>query len=243
MTLNIAVFAPIASANENRHRRERNVLNQEPAADPDVVSDPLEPVGRSDATLMWAHNPSRESLDLERPAMQSVAAAHIVTCRSEGLERFVQREPLRRVHESVLCVLALESEPVDPRLRKARRSPERPASNRHNLQQTGRSRRLARVDLRSCLGQQPVGRVDVESALLPCLEQHGPCFLPDVLLPSGHLTRLLVEDAPNLRIPEAVLDWPLRGDVGGLHAVLLVPVQMVAGACNRLNLEFSWTAA
>jgi protein phosphatase len=34
----------------------------------------------------------------------------------EALERFVQREPLRRVHECVFGVLALESEPVDPRL-------------------------------------------------------------------------------------------------------------------------------
>lgn len=34
----------------------------------------------------------------------------------EGLERFVRREPLRRVHECVLGVLSLESEPVDPRL-------------------------------------------------------------------------------------------------------------------------------
>jgi protein phosphatase len=34
----------------------------------------------------------------------------------EGLERFVRREPLRRIHECVFGVLALESEPVDPRL-------------------------------------------------------------------------------------------------------------------------------
>ena len=34
----------------------------------------------------------------------------------EGLERFVQCEPLRRVHECVFGVLALESEPIDPRL-------------------------------------------------------------------------------------------------------------------------------
>jgi protein phosphatase len=34
----------------------------------------------------------------------------------EGLERFVGRDPLRRVHECVFAVLALESEPVDPRL-------------------------------------------------------------------------------------------------------------------------------
>jgi protein phosphatase len=34
----------------------------------------------------------------------------------EALERFVGKEPLYRVHESVFGVLALESEPVDPRL-------------------------------------------------------------------------------------------------------------------------------
>ena len=34
----------------------------------------------------------------------------------EALDRFVGGEPLRRVHECVFGVLALESEPVDPRL-------------------------------------------------------------------------------------------------------------------------------
>lgn len=34
----------------------------------------------------------------------------------ESLERFVAKEPLYRVHECVFAVLALESEPVDPRL-------------------------------------------------------------------------------------------------------------------------------
>jgi protein phosphatase len=34
----------------------------------------------------------------------------------ESLERFVRHEPLRRVHECVFGVLALESEPVDPSL-------------------------------------------------------------------------------------------------------------------------------
>jgi protein phosphatase len=34
----------------------------------------------------------------------------------EALERFVRRDPLRRVHECVFGVLALESEPIDPRL-------------------------------------------------------------------------------------------------------------------------------
>jgi protein phosphatase len=34
----------------------------------------------------------------------------------EALERFVGHEPLYRVHECVFGVLAMESEPVDPRL-------------------------------------------------------------------------------------------------------------------------------
>jgi protein phosphatase len=34
----------------------------------------------------------------------------------ESLERFARKEPLHRVHECVFAVLALESEPVDPRL-------------------------------------------------------------------------------------------------------------------------------
>lgn len=34
----------------------------------------------------------------------------------EALERFVRQEPLRRVHECVFAVLAMESEPIDPRL-------------------------------------------------------------------------------------------------------------------------------
>ena len=34
----------------------------------------------------------------------------------EGLERFVARQPLRRMHQCVFGVLALQSEAVDPRL-------------------------------------------------------------------------------------------------------------------------------
>ena len=34
----------------------------------------------------------------------------------ESIDRFVSNEPLYRVHECVFGVLALESEPVDPRL-------------------------------------------------------------------------------------------------------------------------------
>lgn len=34
----------------------------------------------------------------------------------EALNHFTKRSPLRTVHQCVLAVLALESEPVDPRL-------------------------------------------------------------------------------------------------------------------------------
>ena len=34
----------------------------------------------------------------------------------EGLQRFIENEPLHRVHQCAFAVLALESEPTDPRL-------------------------------------------------------------------------------------------------------------------------------
>ena len=59
--------------------------------------------------------------NLERLRSRGVSAKRSLAAREfalgiEGLERFVAREPLRRVHECVFGVLALESEPVDPRL-------------------------------------------------------------------------------------------------------------------------------
>src|SRR5665213_2511170 len=59
--------------------------------------------------------------NLERLRRRGLAAKRSLALREfamgiEALERFVRREPLRRVHECVFGVLALESEPVDPRL-------------------------------------------------------------------------------------------------------------------------------
>jgi len=59
--------------------------------------------------------------NLERLRNRGLAAKRSLVLKGfalsiEGLERFVAREPLRRVHECVFGVLALESEPVDPRL-------------------------------------------------------------------------------------------------------------------------------
>ena len=59
--------------------------------------------------------------NLERLRRRSTSAKRSLALREfalgiEALERFVRHEPLRRVHECVFGVLALESEPVDPRL-------------------------------------------------------------------------------------------------------------------------------
>lgn len=60
-----------------------------------------------------------ESLERLRP--RNVSSKRMLALREfslgvEALERFVKREPLRRVHECVFGVLALETEPIDPRL-------------------------------------------------------------------------------------------------------------------------------
>ncbi len=59
--------------------------------------------------------------NLNRLRQRNVARKRFLALREfalglEALERFVRREPLRRVHECVFAVLAMESEPVDPRL-------------------------------------------------------------------------------------------------------------------------------
>ena len=59
--------------------------------------------------------------NLERLRARGVGGKRSLASREfalgmEALERFVRKEPLRRTHECVFGVLALESEPVDPRL-------------------------------------------------------------------------------------------------------------------------------
>jgi len=50
--------------------------------------------------------------------MKREMALQEITLWLESLERFVKKEPLRRVHECVFGVLALESESVDPRFQR-----------------------------------------------------------------------------------------------------------------------------
>jgi len=62
-----------------------------------------------------------EPANLERLRSRGVSRKRSLALREyalgiEALSRFARRDPLRRVHECVFGVLALESEPVDPRL-------------------------------------------------------------------------------------------------------------------------------
>ena len=62
-----------------------------------------------------------EATNLDRLRQRGLAPKRSLALREfmlghEALHRFVEREPLYRVHECVFGVLALESEPVDPRL-------------------------------------------------------------------------------------------------------------------------------
>ena len=76
--------------------------------------------GREYLRIIYGPEYTREQ-HLTRLRQRSLGAKRSLALREfalgiEALERFVRCEPLRRVHECVFGVLALESEPVDPRL-------------------------------------------------------------------------------------------------------------------------------
>jgi protein phosphatase len=72
--------------------------------------------------LRIIYGPEYDSPDnISRLRSRGVGAKRALAIREfalgiEALERFVRKEPLRRVHECVFGVLAMESEPVDARL-------------------------------------------------------------------------------------------------------------------------------
>lgn len=91
---------------------------------PKASGKPLQPAvkcrGREYLRLIYGPDYSDEA-NLSRLRQRALAGKRALASREfllgmEALERFVAREPLRRVHECVFGVLALESEPVDPRL-------------------------------------------------------------------------------------------------------------------------------
>jgi protein phosphatase len=76
--------------------------------------------GREYLRIIYGPEYSQEE-NLQRLRERSLGAKRSLALREfslgiEGLERFVRLEPLRRIHEYAFGVLALESEPVDPRL-------------------------------------------------------------------------------------------------------------------------------
>lgn len=85
-----------------------------------VVQPALKCRGREYLRIIYG--PTYTSTDqLERLRERGVGRKRSLALREfalgvEALHRFVEREPLHRVHECVFGVLALESEPVDPRL-------------------------------------------------------------------------------------------------------------------------------
>jgi protein phosphatase len=85
-----------------------------------LVQPALKCRGREYLRIIYGPEYTRQA-NLDRLRARNVGSKRSLAAREfalgvEGLERFVRREPLRRVHECVFGVLALESEPVDPRL-------------------------------------------------------------------------------------------------------------------------------
>lgn len=85
-----------------------------------LVQPALKCRGREYLRIIYGPESTR-GVHLERLRRRSLKTKRSLALRElalgiEALERFVRREPLRRVHECVFAVLALESEPVDPRL-------------------------------------------------------------------------------------------------------------------------------
>lgn len=86
----------------------------------DLVQPAVKCRGREYLRIIYGPEYTREE-NLERLRDRSLGGKRSLALREfalgiESLERFVRAEPLRRVHECVFGVLALESEPVDPRL-------------------------------------------------------------------------------------------------------------------------------
>ncbi len=86
----------------------------------DLVQPAIKCRGREYLRIIYGPEYTREE-NLSRLRQRALPAKRSLALREfalgvEGLERFIKKEPLRRVHECVFGVLALESEPVDPRL-------------------------------------------------------------------------------------------------------------------------------
>ena len=85
-----------------------------------IVQPALKCRGREYLRIIYGPEYTAEG-NLERLRSRALGTKRSLALREfalgiESLERFIRKEPLRRVHECVFGVLALESQPVDPRL-------------------------------------------------------------------------------------------------------------------------------
>lgn len=85
-----------------------------------ILQPALKVRGREYLRIIYGAEYTMQS-QLDRLRIRGMAAKRLLAIREfalgvEALERFVRKEALRRVHECVFGILALESEPVDPRL-------------------------------------------------------------------------------------------------------------------------------
>ena len=90
------------------------------SGDKGIVQPAVKCRGREYLRIIYGPEYTAEE-NLARLRQRNLAAKRSLARREfalglEALARFVDREPLRRVHECVFGVLAMESEPVDPRL-------------------------------------------------------------------------------------------------------------------------------
>ncbi|MDR1308925.1 MAG: polynucleotide kinase-phosphatase [Deltaproteobacteria bacterium] len=83
-----------------------------------LVQPALKCRGREYLRLIYGpeYRRSLDRLKKRQPGRKRRLARQEFALGLEALERFVAREPLYRVHECVFAILALESEPMDPRL-------------------------------------------------------------------------------------------------------------------------------
>jgi protein phosphatase len=105
------------SGGEGMVVKPRQFITRGPAG---LVQPALKVRGREYLRLIYGPEYT-EPANLDRLRSRALASKRSLALREfalgvEALERFVRMEPLHRVHECVFGILALESEPVDPRL-------------------------------------------------------------------------------------------------------------------------------
>jgi len=106
---------------EGRHLAQLNIGRfRYPTDDPRMADfmnnlDLVNALAERSKGFVWRLKDDSNNATAIRPFDDTNMAVNMSVWESvEALERFVQKQPLRKVHECVFGVLALESDPVDP---------------------------------------------------------------------------------------------------------------------------------